>query len=241
MKTASSIEYTRLCSRTRIFDASPEYEYCPHSSGLYPGKKECAVEITVHAVQDGKALCGFARNNLNLWPEGHLWAPIRNVKSVTCVTCRSSAENILFKKKSRHLASILERAAGDDWQVRELEQQQLLEGIISSLHQATGDENENYAKIFGGIAQLIVWHMSDDIPRATDDPIGAGTSVERTRASHLFRGKVNAPIRAFVGPDNEEERRYLLGALLEKIIVTIRTSSSNAYNAKVLFDPKNSS
>ena len=79
----------------------------------------------------------------------------------------------------------------------------------------------------------IFWHITGSTP--DDCPINSTASSEKLRSLHLFRDKVHKPIRAFTGPNNDEERNYLFGVLLEKIIVTIWTPSSNAYNAKLLY------
>jgi len=186
------------------------------------------VEQIVHAVHQGQVLCDFSRGPRSSWPEGHRWAPVRNVAGVTCKVCKATAEGILRERSTHSLED------ADVWQERESEQQQLWEEIISSLHHQTGDGNENYPKVFGAIAQLIIWHITDDVAEIRDNPIAAPTSPERIRALRLYILEVEAPIRAFVGPNNEEERKFILGILLERYIVTIRTPSSNAYNAKLL-------
>lgn len=184
---------------------------------------------TVHALHQGAVLCGVSRDVPGNWPEGHLWAPLRNIRSVTCLACiAAAATGPEWQEKPRF--------DEDDWQERESEQQQLVEGIISSLHHLTGDDGENYAKVFGGIAQLIIWYICDDVSDEKDNPIHAPTSIERIAALRLYTLEVDGPIRAFVGPDNEEERKFLLGVILEKTTVSIRTPSSNAYNIKLMYE-----
>lgn len=179
----------------------------------------------VHALHQGQVLCRSSIHSPNDWPEEHLWAPLRNIESVTCKECLSAATT---------MGPVLARGPlfSDEWTARETEQELLYERIILSLHSATsGDEDR--LKIFGGIAQIIIWVIVSKNLNAADNPVNPHASNEMLRAATLFREKVDIPTHAFAGPDNEPERKFLLGALLVRLIVNIRIPSSSAYNAKM--------
>jgi hypothetical protein len=169
----------------------------------------------------GAVLCSSS----NYVPPGTLWTPLRRFADATCESCKVTAGNIKNVQSSDE----------GDWHKIESEQQHLWEGILSSLSRLTAND-ENYAEVYGGIGQIIIWHITDEAEKERNNPIHAPTDIERIRAFRLYIEEVDVPIRAFVGPDNEKERRYLLGLILEKLIPTIRTPSLSAYDTKIRFE-----
>ena len=45
----------------------------------------------VHALWEGRPLCGFSLAATNLWPEGHTFVVPTDIEAVTCRTCESEA------------------------------------------------------------------------------------------------------------------------------------------------------
>ena len=48
-------------------------------------------ELTVHALQLGKAMCGFSDLLYTEWPSGHGWTIVGDLRRITCQACREKA------------------------------------------------------------------------------------------------------------------------------------------------------
>ncbi len=108
-----------------------------------------------------------------------------------------------------------------DWdkvQAHEFEQQQLVERIISSLHNATHDE-EDYRKTFFDIAECILLELREK-------PTLAHASVLE------FKKYVQEPINAFA--KTPAELKYLFLKVFEKVFASVASGIISAYNSETM-------
>ena len=50
---------------------------------------------TVHALWQGRALCGFSDRVPMYWPDEDVWTDARDTKNITCSSCRKEAQKLV--------------------------------------------------------------------------------------------------------------------------------------------------
>ena len=115
-----------------------------------------------------------------------------------------------------------------DWEIiqaYEHQQQLLVEGIVTSLHQETHDD-ENYLHVFGKLARRMLYNLTMGVDPSKDQ-----------RFIDLYEQKIRIPIGRFVDPQPSKsdrhklvERLYLESRVLEKVLGSIQSSITGAYH-----------
>jgi|SRR3990167_8004727 len=103
------------------------------------------------------------------------------------------------------------------------DQQRLVEDILSSLHRATG-ENEDYVETFQGLAVDIL------------DKLGTPQIyIDGHERSPFLADVILPPIVEFTKDEESHiERRCLLGMVLQKLVDSVRARLQSGYSRKVL-------
>ncbi len=58
------------------------------------------ISLTVHALLEGRPLCGFSNEIPALWPSGHIWTEPSDLKGITCKDCKHEAQKMTSPKES---------------------------------------------------------------------------------------------------------------------------------------------